>query len=70
MSRVGRTVKGSSQSIPLGTKPLVAANILPQGTREFRSHRPDLRIQLFDAELTTILQRVEAGKLDMGLGNF
>jgi LysR family carnitine catabolism transcriptional activator len=70
MSRVGRTAKGRSPSISLGTTPLVAANMLPQAIREFRSQRPDLRIQLFDAELTTILQRVEAGKLDMGLGIF
>ncbi len=64
------TPAGSSQSISVGTTPLVAANILPQAIREFRSQRPDLRIQLIDADLTTILRRVEAGKLDMGLGIF
>jgi DNA-binding transcriptional LysR family regulator len=52
----------------VGTTPLVAANILPQAIKEFRSQRPDLRIRLFDADLNTILRRVEAGKLDMGLG--
>jgi LysR family carnitine catabolism transcriptional activator len=70
MSRIGQTATGSSQSISVGTTPLVAANILPQAIREFRSQRPDLRIQLIDADLTTILRRVEAGKLDMGLGIF
>jgi len=50
--------------------PMVAANILPQAIREFRSQRPDLHIRLFDAHLATILKRVEAGKLDMGLGIF
>jgi LysR family transcriptional regulator, carnitine catabolism transcriptional activator len=70
MSRIGQTAAGSSQSISVGTTPLVAANILPQAIREFRSQRPDLRIQLIDADLTTILRRVEAGKLDMGLGVF
>ena len=70
MSRIGQTAAGSSQSISVGTTPLVAANILPQAIREFRSQRPDLRIQLIDADLTTILRRVEAGKLDMGLGIF
>jgi LysR family carnitine catabolism transcriptional activator len=68
MSRIGRTAKGSSQSISVGTTPLVAANILPQAIKEFRSVRSDLRIRLFDADLTTIARRVEAGKLDMGLG--
>ncbi len=70
MSRIGRTAKGSSQWISLGTTPLVAANILPQAIREFRSQRPDLRIRVFDADLMTIMRRVEAGKLDMGLGIF
>ena len=49
---------------------MVAANILPQAIREFGSQRPDLGIRLFDAELATILKRVEAGKLDLGLGTF
>jgi LysR family carnitine catabolism transcriptional activator len=70
MSRIGRTAKGSGQWISLGTTPLVAANILPQAIQEFRSQRPDLRIKLFDADLNTIMRRVEAGKLDMGLGIF
>jgi DNA-binding transcriptional LysR family regulator len=70
MSRIERTAKGSSPWISLGTTPLVAANILPQGIREFRNQRPDLRIRLFDADLNTIMRRVEAGKLDMGLGIF
>ena len=70
MSRIGRTAKDGSQLISVGTTPLVAANILPQAIREFRSQRPELRIQLLDADQTTILQRVEAGKLDIGLGIF
>jgi LysR family carnitine catabolism transcriptional activator len=70
MSRIGRTAEGGSQSISVGTTPLIAANILPQAIREFRGQRPDLRIELFDADLTTLLPRLEAGKLDMALGIF
>jgi DNA-binding transcriptional LysR family regulator len=70
MLRIGQTAKGSGQWLSVGTTPLVAANILPQAIREFRSQRPDLRIRLFDADLATILKRVEAGKIDMGLGIF
>jgi LysR family transcriptional regulator, carnitine catabolism transcriptional activator len=70
MSRIGRTAKGGSQAITVGTTPLIAANILPQAIREFRGQRPDLRIELFDADLTTLLHRLEAGKLDMALGIF
>jgi len=70
MSRIGRTAEGTGHVLSVGTTPVVAANILPQAIREFRNQRPDLRIRLFDAELATILKRVEAGKLDMGLGSF
>lgn len=70
MSRIGQTAEGTGQVLSVGTTPLVAANILPQAIKEFRSQRPDLRIRLFDAHLGTILKRVEAGKLDIGLGIF
>ena len=70
IANVGRSAKRDHQSISLGTTPLVAANILPPAMREFRKQRPDVRIQLFDADLPTLIQRVEAGKLDMSLGIF
>ena len=70
MSRIGRTAKESSQWISIGTTPLVAANILPPAIREFRGQRPDLRITLFDADIATIMRKVEAGDLDLGLGFF
>ena len=38
--------------------------------REFRKLRPGVQIQLFDADLPTLIQMVEAGKLDMSLGIF
>lgn len=67
---IGRSAKGSHQQISLGTTPLVAANILPPAMREFRKQRPDVRIQLFDADLPTLVKMVEAGRLDMSLGIF
>jgi LysR family transcriptional regulator, carnitine catabolism transcriptional activator len=70
IANIGRSANRSHQSISLGTTPLVAANILPPAMREFRKQRPDLRIQLFDADLPTLIKMVEAGKLDMGLGIF
>jgi LysR family carnitine catabolism transcriptional activator len=70
IANIGRSVKRSHQSISLGTTPLVAANILPPAMHEFRKHRPDLRIQLFDADLPTLIKMVEAGRLDMSLGIF
>lgn len=70
VSRLGRTARGVTRSISIGVTPLMAANVLPQAIREFRGRRPDLRIQLFDGDLKAILRRVEAGKLEMGLGIF
>jgi DNA-binding transcriptional LysR family regulator len=70
IANIGRSAKGTRESISLGTTPLVAANILPPAMREFRILRPDLQIQLFDADLPTLIQMVEAGKLDMSLGIF
>jgi DNA-binding transcriptional LysR family regulator len=70
IANIGRSSKRNQQSISLGTTPLVAANILPPAMREFRKQRPDVRIQLFDADLPTLIQMVEAGKLDMSLGIF
>src|SRR5262245_24861521 len=70
IANIGRSAKRSHQSISLGTTPLVAANILPPAMHEFRKHRPDLQIQLFDADVPTLMKMVEAGKLDMSLGIF
>jgi DNA-binding transcriptional LysR family regulator len=68
IANIGRSAKRNQQSIILGTTPLVAANILPPAMREFHKQRPDVRIQLFDADLPTLINMVEAGKLDMSLG--
>jgi LysR family transcriptional regulator, carnitine catabolism transcriptional activator len=70
IANIARNAKHTQQQISLGTTPLVAANILPPAMREFRKQRPDVRIQLFDADLPTLIQMVEAGKLDMSLGIF
>jgi LysR family transcriptional regulator, carnitine catabolism transcriptional activator len=48
----------------------VAANVLTPAMREFRKQRPHVRVQLFDADLPTLIAMVEAGKFDMSLGIF
>lgn len=70
MSRTGQIAREASDVLSVGAGQLVAANILPQAIQEFRSQRPDLRIELFDADPATILQKVKAGTLDIGLGSF
>jgi DNA-binding transcriptional LysR family regulator len=69
-SRIGRSNSQANQFLALGAPPLISANILPQAIKEFRGHYPNLRIQLFDGSQPQILQMIESGKLDMGLGVF
>jgi LysR family carnitine catabolism transcriptional activator len=69
-SRIGRSATQASQSLTLGAAPSISANVLTQAIKEFRGHLPNLRIQLFDASQPVILQMIEEGKLDMGLGVF
>lgn len=70
MSSIEKSAMGRSRYISIGTTPWIAANVLPQAMRQFREHRPDLRVRLFDGSLNGILRRVEAGKLDFGVGIF
>jgi LysR family transcriptional regulator, carnitine catabolism transcriptional activator len=70
VSRVGRLATEASMSLSVGAPPLIAANVLPEAVKEFRSHRPDIRIQVFDVGGDALTQMVEAGKLDMSLGAF
>jgi DNA-binding transcriptional LysR family regulator len=70
MSRIEQTAKGQEQWISVGTTPWLAANVLPQAIRQFRERRPDLRVRLFDGSLPEIEQRIQNGKLDMGVGLF
>jgi len=70
MVRIGQIARQADDSLSVGAGQLVAANILPQAIKEFRSQRPGLRIDVVDTDPATILQRVQGGTLDMGLGSF
>jgi len=70
MSRIGRSRSQTAVSLSIGAPPLLMASILAPVIREFRSHRPELRFQLFDGATSTIMEKVESGELDMGLGVF
>lgn len=67
VSRIGRSAIESSRSLSVGASPLIAANVLPLAIKEFRTHQPDLQIQLFDCEPASIIPMVETGKIDLGL---
>jgi len=69
-SRLAQTAKEASDTLSIGAGLLHAANIFPGAIREFRSGRPDVRIRLFDADMTSIVERIQAGSLDVGFGFF
>ena len=70
MSRVGRSATDSGLVLSLGAPRSIAPSVLPQAIKEFRSYRPELQLQLFDGDAATIMQMVESGALDVGLGIF
>jgi LysR family carnitine catabolism transcriptional activator len=70
MLRIEKSAVGIRSSLSLGATPLISANVLPQAIKEFRGYRPDLQIRLFDGTTAAIVERIEAGELDVGLGVF
>jgi LysR family transcriptional regulator, carnitine catabolism transcriptional activator len=69
-ARIGHSASQASQSLSVGAPPLISANLMTHAIKEFRSHKPNLHVQLFDERGPFILQLVQAGKLDLGLGMF
>lgn len=69
-SRIARLATDSSLSLSVGTGLLVSANILPQAIKQFRTRHPEVKIRLVDADPATVLQQIEAGDLDIGLGSY
>jgi len=70
VSRIGRSAIEASYTLSIGAPPLVAANVLPEAIKEFRSHRPDLDIQVLDVGGGALTRLVVEGKLDMSVGAF
>jgi DNA-binding transcriptional LysR family regulator len=70
MSRHGKSATEGDRVLSIGATPLFAADVLPEAIKEFRGHRPELRIRLFDGDRATIVPMVLARKLDIGLGAF
>jgi LysR family transcriptional regulator, carnitine catabolism transcriptional activator len=70
MSRIGRSTSETDVSLSVGSPPLLMASVLAPAIKEFRSHRPDLRFQVFDSDSASVMQKVQSGALDMGMGVF
>jgi LysR family transcriptional regulator, carnitine catabolism transcriptional activator len=70
MSRIAVAAHDRGDTLSVGAGPLHAANIFPGAIRDFRIRRPTVRIQLVDADPTHIVERIQAGDLDIGFGFF
>lgn len=70
VSRIGRSATQANLSLSVAAPPLIAANVLPEAIKEFRSHRPGLDIRVFDVGGDGLTRLVEDGQVDMSLGAF
>ena len=70
LSHIARTKGAVGPSLSVGAPPFWAAGGVAQAIKAFRRRRPELRLQVFDGDSATTLQKVESGELDMGLGFF
>jgi DNA-binding transcriptional LysR family regulator len=66
----GERDRQAGDSITVGAAPLVAANLLPPAIKQFRAHRPEIRVRVFDADQGTIIRHVTGGDIDFGIGVF
>jgi DNA-binding transcriptional LysR family regulator len=70
ISRVGGAAAAVMPSLTIGAAPFAAQSVLPEALRAFRSRRPEFEIRVVDLFAATIVQQLEAGNLDVGLGVF
>ena len=70
MSRIGQSGSETGISLSVGAPPLLMASVLAPAIQEFRLHRPELQFQLFDNDTASVMQKVQSGALDMGMGVF
>jgi LysR family carnitine catabolism transcriptional activator len=70
ISHIGRAPAETDVSLSLGAPPLLMASVLVPAIKEFRSHRQDLRFRLLDADISSVMQKVQSGALDIGMGLF
>ena len=70
MARISQDVHQESHTVSVGVGLMLASNMLPQAIAEFYTQRPDVRVELRDVDLSTVLQEVKAGNIDIGFGSF
>lgn len=69
-SNIGRLSAEAEQQLTLAATPLIASSVLPQWLKDFHQAQPGVRIKVSDLDRRQILQGIEAGEIDLGLGAF
>jgi len=69
-SNIGRLTAEAEQQVTLAATPLIAASILPMWLQDFHRAHPGIRVRIRDLDRREILQGIEAGEVDLGLGAF
>lgn len=69
-SNVGRLAAEAEHRVSLAATPLIASSVLPQWLQAFHDAHPTVRVSISDLDRRQILQGIEAGELDLGLGAF
>jgi LysR family transcriptional regulator, carnitine catabolism transcriptional activator len=69
-SNISRLSAEAEQQLTLAATPLIASSVLPLWLRDFQRARPGIHVQIRDLDRREILQGIEAGEVDLGLGAF
>ena len=69
-SNVGRLAAEAEQHLTLAATPLIASSVLPQWLQNFHKAHSNIRITVVDLDRRQILDGIEAGEVDLGLGAF
>lgn len=69
-SNIGQISAAAEQRVSVAATPLIAASVLPLWLRDFHQKQPGIRVDICDLDRSDILQGIETGEVDLGLGAF
>lgn len=69
-SNVGQMSAAAEQRVSVAATPLVASSVLPRWLHGFHQKHKSIRVNVSDLDRRSILQGIESGEVDLGLGAF
>jgi len=69
-SNIGQLSAIAAQQVALAATPMIASSVLPKWLHDFHQMQPSIRVNVSDLDRRHILQGIEAGEIDLGLGAF